>query len=142
MRLLCLRMTMLTVAGVTTVGRDVVADQCGGRHDGVEDRWWRWPLTKLGFAGHPAQHLVLGAAGPLLLLAVLWYLGRRTVRRYESITPPDAVAEAAGSLLLRPSTWDGEARVTREQWAHLAAGLALTAVMVALAAAALATQNG
>lgn len=140
-RLVCLSLTILLVAGAATAALDLVAYQCGGQSRCVDGRWWLWPFTRGPFASHPGRRLGLGALAPVLLLVVLWYLGRRTARRYESITPPDALAESSGPILLRPSTWDSEPRVTREQGAHLAAGLATVAGMVALATVALARQN-
>ncbi|MGH9279029.1 MAG: hypothetical protein ACRD12_13100 [Acidimicrobiales bacterium] len=140
-KLLCLSLTVLGIAGAATISLDLIAYQCGGHSECFADRWWLWPLSQGQFSERPGQRLVLGAIAPLLLLGVLWYLGRRTARRYESITPPGAIPESEGPLLLRPSTWDGEVRVRGEQEAHLAAGIALIAGLVALAAGALARQN-
>ncbi|WP_188193336.1 hypothetical protein [Nonomuraea sp. SYSU D8015] len=138
-RLFALLLTGTLVGAVTGAAVDLVGWQCtaAGRactHDGAPF-WARWLGTVWG--DEPSKRLAVTALAPLLVVVLLWWLGRRTWRRDEQAVipqewgpPPDrARAPAsggarAGVLLARPRLWHGGAPVWRLRVVHVAFALA------------------
>ena len=72
----------------------------------------------------PGRLVAAGTVVPALVLAVLWYVSRKSLQLYEEV--PDNAPDTAdeGHLLERRRFWSGRERVLRLQRLHLAFGLA------------------
>jgi hypothetical protein len=125
-RLLALTLTVLLVAAVCEVALDIVGWQCAGRDGCCRNASW------LGFAAAgrggwwslPGRRLALGAAAPVVLVTVLWWLSHRTWYAYESQRPAARPAPPPGTpSLAMPGFWYGRRSVARLRTAHTAAGL-------------------
>ncbi|MBY8882484.1 hypothetical protein [Actinacidiphila acidipaludis] len=78
-----------------------------------------------GWWSQPGRRLALAAAAPLTLIAVLWWLSHRTWYAYESQRPatrPGPPPPGTPPLAL-PGFWYGRRSVARLRTAHTAAGL-------------------
>ena len=147
-RLAGLGLTCLLITGAAIVSIDLVAFQCfrGG------DLLCPSLPSQLQFLSepdweHPMRRVAIGAAGPLLVLAALWLLGRATAQRYEDV--PDrsegtdakhkaGAAPAGGSqppvkryphLLEATAMWNGRRRWRWLASTHLLVGLATVLVL-------------
>jgi hypothetical protein len=142
-RLLALTLTVLLVAAVCEVALDIVGWQCAGRTGCTRDRSWLAFASPArgGWWSLPGRRLLLGAAAPVALVTVLWWLSHRTWYAYESQRPASRPAPPPGTpSLAMPGFWYGRRSVARLRTAHTAAGL-LT-VATALCAPALAHDTG
>ncbi|WP_155361800.1 hypothetical protein [Acrocarpospora macrocephala] len=138
-RLAALALTVNVVLLVSAVAMDYVGYQCGGNIK-CADSWWISPFRMASVASFPGRRILLGAVVPLLLLVLLAVLTYRTQRRYESVRPPGSpgprrpCVQNAASLEggLRNLDFWNTGRYTRYLGEiHIAAGLALLALMVA-----------
>jgi hypothetical protein len=121
------------------VGADLVGYQCGGPA-GCADRWWLAPLRWGWVADHPGRRVLLGALLPLAALVVLAVLSLRSIRRYEKVPPPLPEGERLpghrhgaaqpGSGLADRGFWHGRSAALDLGFLHLAAGLAVVALVV------------
>lgn len=130
-----LLLTVFMVLTPCVVAVDMVAWQCyrgsvpGCTHlPGQLDVMAVWPAS---------QRMALACLVPLLLVAVLWYLSRQSLIRYEEVPGGQAAGtvrrlredgseqdEVVGPLLRSPALWSGKARTQRLQRLHLTASLA------------------
>ncbi|MCW2566363.1 MAG: sle [Mycobacterium sp.] len=138
-RVLALSLTSGIVLTAVGVGVDLFGWQCrrGGVAGGCAGPpgWLTGALAGLG----PGARLAVGAAVPLLLLAVLAVTSLTTAARYEAVAPhgvdhlgtadPDEVDPDLG----HPTLWYGKHLVRRLRHLHLQVG-AVTAVGVAVGA--------
>ena len=138
-RLAGVAVTTLYVAFAAVLGMDFAAYQCAGAGDRdapcAATSWW---LVGEGGALHdPALRVLAGAVLPLVLLAVLGGLARRSRLAYESYGvngrgeadhPVDNPAERG---LEYPGFWRGEAYADRLAELHLAVGTLVVAYVVA-----------
>ena len=104
----------LAAVGVTL---DLIAWQCP-ETDGCEAQhsFISWifsaPLDLTG------RRLAVAAIGPILLVAVLWFLARRTWGKYESYRLVRTMPPGDG--LAQPYFWDGKEQVSRLRSLHIA----------------------
>lgn len=148
LRWFALSLTVTLVLAAYLVGLDLVAWQCGaqaacsGGH--AVTAFLGWDV----FA-EPGTRLAILLVVPLVVLGVLWLLGRASWQRTERYVPPVAPvapvapaggAEHGGTAFDAPTFWDGRARVLLLRRLHVAAVLgalaALTARVVVSGAAA------
>lgn len=99
---------LLTVAVIVWTGAvtvDLIAFQCGGQALCREGHWWLGWLGSPFFEERPLSRIAVGAIVPLLLLAVLAALGRRSRKAYdeylETNRPEIEGGDAAGLTSLR-----------------------------------------
>ncbi|WP_149182850.1 hypothetical protein [Streptomyces sp. TRM49041] len=137
-RLVALSLTVLLTAAACEVALDLTAWQCAGAAACTETRSWLGLLSAAegGWWSQPGRRLALAALVPTALVALLWYLSRRTWSAYEAQRPPRGEDEEDGRPALgRPGFWYGRRLVARLRAAHTAAGLLTVAAAVAGAAA-------
>ncbi|GAA4596903.1 hypothetical protein GCM10023194_70290 [Planotetraspora phitsanulokensis] len=137
-----LAVTLNAVLFLTWIPVDYLGYQCGGRAECVKP----WPLYGFGLqfgfvADHPGRRVLIAAAVPLLAIAIMLVLSRRTLGRYETVRPPargplpspdparSAAALTAG--LAHPDFWNGRRATSRLGTAHLAAAVAMLAALIA-----------
>ncbi len=132
-RWLALCSTAVFVMAFIGVGMDLTGYQCGRRTCTAGPPW----VDGIVF-GHTAAHqFLLGALVPLLVLALLWLIGGRTIARYEAVGVLDTLAEPRASGPEPPGLksrwmWQNERPVRRLRAAHLQTGVGM---VVAFAAA-------
>ncbi|MFI8419847.1 hypothetical protein [Streptomyces sp. NPDC085479] len=149
-RLLALSLTVLLTAAVCEVALDLTAWQCAGTTACADGRAWLGFVSadRAGWWSGPGRRLALAAVLPAALVALLWYLSRRTWSAYEAQRPPTsdapaptetpAPAEASDDprpALGRPGFWYGRRLVARLRAAHTAAGFLTVAGALAVAPA-------
>ena len=128
-RLIALTMTTSAVFLACRVAFDVLIIQCGSLGE-CRDRWWMWPIGL--FAGHPGRQLLVGALIPLGLLGIVAYITRRS----QLASTPGAVAALESDPTFAdswkdPTFWSKFGVSHRLGISHLAAGLAVTGLMLA-----------
>ncbi|WP_408646746.1 hypothetical protein [Streptomyces carminius] len=128
-RLVALSLTVLLTAAACEVALDLVAWQCAAAEHCAAGKPWLGPLTG-GWWAQPGRRLVLAAAAPVALTALLWWLSHRTWSAYESASPPPRPPGPVRPLpggerpaLSLPGFWYGRRLVSRLRAAHTAAGL-------------------
>lgn len=124
----CLVMTWLLTAAMCFIGIDMIAWQCfrGGA-----------PVcpslpSQLSFLSRPpwdgaGMRLLIGSALPLACLALLWWLSKSSLARYEAQTS-DHVTPGGEGVLRRARMWRGTDRTARLQRLHIGSGLLLVIV--------------
>ena len=122
-RLGALLLTVFLVLTPCLIGIDLIAWQCyrGGSPGcstlpGMLDFLAR--LT-------PGQRLAVGSLMPLFFVAVLWFLSRISMLRYEEVRYDEADLGSSPMVLRHPSLWQGKARTEQLQRGHLAIALAV-----------------
>ncbi|GAB3206872.1 hypothetical protein GCM10027294_11090 [Marinactinospora endophytica] len=133
-RLLALSLTVLLTLAAAGVGMDLVGWQCAG-HGSACARLRPW----LGFLSEPGaplatpgRSLTVGALLPLLVVAVLWRLSRRTGVEYEVVSATMRTSRDADAPLSDPRFWHNGAAVGRLRSAHIAVALATIALSLAV----------
>ncbi len=107
---------------------DLVAWQCATPGNScIEDRKWL-SFFFSGFFEPTGRRLALAALGPVLIVAVLWFLAARTWARYESYRQPGRNPDGDG--LATPTFWDGRDQVGRLRSLHVAAMFAIVDVVL------------
>ncbi|GGQ27702.1 hypothetical protein GCM10010249_53180 [Streptomyces roseolilacinus] len=137
-RLVALSLTVLLTAAACEVALDLAAWQCAGAAACTESRSWLGFLaaSEGGWWSQPGRRLTVAAVVPTALVALLWYLSRRTWTAYEAQRPPRGEDEHDDRPALgRPGFWYGRRLVARLRAAHTAAGLLTVAAAVVGAAA-------
>lgn len=114
-------------------------------------QWWLAPLRWHFVAAHPARQLAVATVPVLLLLLALTYLARRSFR-YEAVRPPhrgtteppltSVPAAALPGGLANKDFWDGQVSVFALLRLHLAAAVALLAVVLSVTGQAVAGGSG
>ena len=127
-RLFALTMSGTFVLAAIGVCLDLVAWQCAapGSRCLVDRPWLTWLFT--GFFEPTGRRIALASIGPIILVAVLWFLGRRTWARYEAYALPARNPDGDG--LATPSFWDGREQVSRLRSVHIAAMFAVVAAVL------------
>lgn len=123
-RLGALLLTVFMVLIPVLVGIDLVAWQCyRGDSPGCE----RLPGVLDSLADlSVGQRLAAGSLLPLLFIAVLWYLARQSLQRYEEVSHPAVDGLDGRRMVLRhPSLWNSTSRTAQLQRVHLAVALAV-----------------
>lgn len=130
-RLGALLLTVFMVLIPTIVGDDLIAWQC---YRGGSPGCTRLPGV-LDFLANPdaGQRLVVASALPLLFVGVLWMLSGQSLARYEALRPADTDRPGGehDRLLQHPKLWDGAQRTGRLQRFHVAAAMAVVALVPA-----------
>lgn len=128
LRLLALTLTVLLVTGACEMTMDLVAWQCADSAYCAAGKHWLVLVNSAqhGWWSEPGRRLVLGAGVPLVLVAGLWWLSRRTWWAYEQIRPAGE-GGGRGGPLARAGFWYGCCEVARLRAAHTAAGVAVVA---------------
>lgn len=140
MRLACLWLTLLFVAGVCLIGIDLVAWQCvrGG------SRVCPSLPAVLHFMEHPpwdsaSRRVLIGSLLPLLALAGVWFLSRQSLARYEACVPANPPRGRGVNVLRRERMWNGTDRTRRLSRLHVSGGIC---VVVGYGSVALGTLRG
>ena len=125
-RLLALSLTATALLAAEGIGTDLIGWQCAARPT------CRGRHTWLRFVGHgvmagPGRRAAVGTAVPLAVLALLWWLSRRT-GRHEQVPPPPGNGTAP---LEDPTFWYGARQVARLRHLHLSVGLAVVGLGLA-----------
>lgn len=130
-RLGALLLTVFMVLIPTIIADDLIAWQC---YRGGSPGCTRLPGV-LDFLANPdaGQRLVAASVLPLLFVGVLWMLSGQSLARYEALRPADIdrPAGAHDRLLQHGKLWDGAGRTRRLQRFHVAAALAVVALVPA-----------
>jgi hypothetical protein len=125
-RLLALSLTATALLAAEGIGTDLIGWQCAARPT------CRGRHTWLRFVGHgvmagPGRRAAVGTAVPLGVLALLWWLSRRT-GRHEQVPPPPG----NGTAPLEDLTfWYGARQVARLRHLHLSVGLVVVGLGLA-----------
>lgn len=132
-RVFGLTVTATFVLSAIGISLDLVAWQCAAPGNPcAAGRSWLAFLTA-GFFAPAGRRLAVLALVPILAVALLWWLARRTWCRYEVFPEPET---ADGDGLAAQGFWAGRALVGRLRSIHVATGLGtLTVVLVAVLAA-------
>jgi hypothetical protein len=121
-RLFALALSGTFILAAVGVCLDLIAWQCPTNGDCINQH----PLIRdlfTGGTGLTGRRLAIACAGPILLVAVLWFLARRTWGKYEAYhLVPDS---PQGEGLATPTFWDGKDQVSRLRSLHVAAMFAL-----------------
>jgi hypothetical protein len=131
LRLFALSITLTLVLAVVLVSMDFVGWQC------VRPGWscsedlsqldfltWQW------FAS-PGRRLAVSAVVPVALVALLWWLARKTWRDLESTIVPAAPAEDLQTPLENRSMWNGMGPVRKLRSVHVTGALAVIGLLLA-----------
>ncbi|HEU5333547.1 MAG TPA: hypothetical protein VFU73_12290 [Actinocrinis sp.] len=139
-RLLAFSLTVTFVLSAVAVSMDLVGWQCGnGPALGGTQRcaggagWLRW--LDYSWLRAPGRHLALTALVPVLLVAVLWYLGSSTWAVTEAqlvpqIEPGRGREPQVDTPLEDRRLWNGRAPVRRLRALHVAGGFTITGVFI------------
>lgn len=132
-RVFGLSITATFVLSIIGISLDLVAWQCAAPGNPcAAGRSWLAFLTA-GFFAPAGRRLAVLALVPILAVALLWWLARRTWCRYEIFPAPET---ADGDGLAAHGFWAGRALVGRLRSIHVATGLGtLTVVLAAVLAA-------
>ncbi|MER7369966.1 hypothetical protein [Nonomuraea wenchangensis] len=133
LRLFALLLTGTLVGAVTRASVDLFGWQCTapGRActlDGAP-AFARWLAETQ--AGEPSRRLAVAALAPLLVVGLLWWLGRRTWRRDEQSVVPPGGGPHSPIPLARPRLWHGAAPVWRLRVVHVSFAAASVGLAVA-----------
>jgi len=81
-------LTITLVLAAAGIGVDLIGWQCTapGKACGSGRSWLRW-LTQPPW-DEPGRRLLVGALLPVLVIVLLWLMGRRTWKSYEAVEPP------------------------------------------------------
>jgi hypothetical protein len=132
-RVFALSITVAFMLVPVQVAMDLIGWQCvrpGVRDCTAETSWlgflnWDWLAT-------PGRRLAVTALLPLLVVALLWRLGRSTWLRLEKATvPPADPADAHETPLEDRAMWNGREPVRKLRAVHMAAALAVVGVFLA-----------
>jgi len=115
-RIFALTMTASFVLSFAEVSMDLVGWQCAGIARCLEDRSYLSPLAD-GFFATTSRRLALTALIPVVIIAFLWFLGRRTWSRYEAFP---VQTDGDGDGLAHPCFWNGKPLVGRLRSLHIA----------------------
>ncbi|MET7395092.1 hypothetical protein ABZS66_16540 [Dactylosporangium sp. NPDC005572] len=125
-RIFALTMTASFVLSFVEVSMDLVGWQCANTAGCLDGRWYLSPLT----GASTGRRLAITALVPILAIAFLWFLGRRTWSRYEAFP---AAADGDGDGLAHPCFWNGKPLVGRLRSLHIAFAYAtLDAVLLGI----------
>ena len=140
-RLLGLALTVLFVLAAAGIGDDLIGWQCGqgSRCAQANPQWFARLVFGVSRTG-PNRHglsvehrLAVGTVIPLLIVALLWFISRTTVNRYETVAVAgqgfeedlDAGQGVAGEVTLDSRwMWQNTSLVRRLSGVHVQAGLA------------------
>ena len=146
-RLLALSLTALLVVAAAGLGMDLVAWQCAGHGTACAELrpWLGYVATPGAPLAETGTTLVLGAVVPLMVLAVLWRLSRRSGARFEAVYPDGlraarSTAEAKeapisqhGAPLGHSRFWRGFRLVSGLRCVHIALACCVIAALLILA---------
>ncbi|MGB5756635.1 MAG: hypothetical protein WBM50_06945, partial [Acidimicrobiales bacterium] len=124
MRAVALGSTVAMVGLMAAATVDLVALQCG-LQEACAGRsvWLRW-MRSGALLDRPTRLVVVGLVAPVLALAVLSLLGRRTRQRYEERFRLEPVPRSSlGNRLAQPDFWESTEKVEALARLHVAAAL-------------------
>jgi hypothetical protein len=126
---LSLTLTLTLLLALAVVSMDLVGWQCAAL-DYCSSRLG--PAAVLERRSADAR-IAWTAVPPLLVIIVLWWLGREDLRKIRDATPPHAAVTTSQSPLTLPRFWYGDESVRRLRAFHIAAW-ASTLALLTLAA--------
>jgi hypothetical protein len=130
-RIFALSMTGSFVLSFVEISMDLVGWQCAGIARCLQGRSYLSVLAD-GFFATPSRRLAVTALLPVLAVALLWFLGRRTWARYEAFP---VSTDGDGDGLAHPCFWNGKPLVGRLRSLHIAFAFAtLDAVLLGILA--------
>jgi hypothetical protein len=115
-RIFALSVTATLVLALVGISLDLVAWQCAGVPECTRGRGYLDPLA-VGFLATPSRRLAALALIPILVISLLWYLGRRTWIRYETFP---LEVDGDGDGMEHPCFWNGAPLVGRLRSIHVA----------------------
>jgi hypothetical protein len=139
-RLLAFSLTVTFVLSAVAVSMDLVGWQCGnGPALGQSQRcaggagWLRW--LDYSWLREPGRHLALTALVPVLLVALLWYLGSATWAVTEAqLVPQVELGQGQEPRIDTPledrRLWNGRAPVRRLRALHVAGAFAIIGIFI------------
>src|SRR5262249_9598073 len=86
-RLFSLSLTVSLPLSVVSVATDLVGWQCGSSLDCRTGHWFL-DFMKLSFFMQPSRRLAIATIVPVLVVALLWWLGHASWNAYELLRPP------------------------------------------------------
>lgn len=126
-RTLALSLTGTLVVASAGVSMDLLGWQCtGSGNECGRSREYLSPLTE-GFLSEPGRRLAITALVPLAVIAVLWYLARRTWIHYERFRSDGRDGTAP---LAQPGFWFGRHLVGRLRSIHISVALATVSAVL------------
>lgn len=138
-----LTLTLTMILAAAFVGMDVLAWQCGGDEVRCGAQHWYTSFMAEGAFERPGVRIATGAALPVALVLLFWYLSNKTARKYEDMCTgwgsrqprpaPDPTLPRGVWDMSHPGFWLGGGPVRRLRSLHLAAAFALVAALVAYA---------
>ncbi len=129
-RLAALSLTSSLVLAVSGVALDLAAWQCAGDRACARSKSYLGFMAT-GFWSATGRRLAVAALVPAAVVALLWYLGRRTWQAYEKYPPGKEQPDADD--LTAPGFWNGTAQVGRLRAVHVAAALGTLDVSLVVA---------
>jgi len=145
-RWLALALTLLLVVTTAGIGVNLAgwqctfSDACAGASNNpvVRGVFGQWVDGARRGGWKPEAVLLVGAVLPLLLLFALWFVSKRTIDRYESVSTKigyeHGEANAMETTLDSPWMWRNEHPVRRLRATHMQAGVAIVIWVTSAAA--------
>lgn len=130
-RLFGLSLTATITLAAIGVGVDLGGWQCAGPGRTCGARHTFLGFLSAGWWSQPGRRILATSAVPILLIGLLWYLGKRTWLAYESVRPPAGAGGAHAARLAEPGFWYGRAPVGRLRALHIAAAVATSGAVLA-----------
>jgi hypothetical protein len=132
LRLFALSLTAAFVLAFVVASMDIVGWQYVRQAGQAKIQWLSF--LSWGWLDHPNVQLMLTAVVPLVLILLLWYLGRSTWKRLESTAPPVAPPEddTPRNPLEDRAMWNGERPVGHLRALHISFALALLGLFLVM----------
>jgi hypothetical protein len=142
-RVAALTLTATMVLAAAFLGMDVLAWQCGGDEVRCGAKHWYTGFMAEGAFERPGVRIATGAAVPIALVLLFWYLSNKTAKKYEEMCTdwgsrqpkpaPDPSLPRGVWDMSHPGFWVGGGPVRRLRSLHLAGSFALVGALVAYA---------
>lgn len=145
-RLFSLSLTLALTLSAVDVATDLVGWQCGSSRDCLAGHWFL-DFLNLSFFAQPSRRLAIATMVPVLVVALLWWLGHASWNAYELLKPPAQASAARGHAdgshrdlqgatrvpvppIGRRRMWNGARPVGRLRWMHVCAASATTGLFL------------
>src|SRR5262245_29249566 len=117
-RVFALTLSATFTLAMVGVSLDLIAWQCPQYKDACMNQHSWISGVFSGQLAQTGRRLAIATVGPILLVALLWFLARRTWGKYESYQLDRAAPQGDG--LATPTFWDGKQQVSRLRILHIA----------------------